>query len=75
MYFLVLDAKYNVRAIKALEVIMIGLGMERNPDMRNVMHARARSVYWTFSEPQEIRARGSNPHGFSGMPWDSSAKH
>jgi hypothetical protein len=40
MYFLVLDTKYNVRAIKALEVTMIGLGMERNPDMRNVMHTR-----------------------------------
>ena len=40
MYFLLLDTKYNVRAIKALEVTMIGLGMERNPDMRNVMHTR-----------------------------------
>lgn len=40
MYFLALETKYNARAIKALEITMIGLGMERNPDMRNVMHAR-----------------------------------
>ncbi|HEY1682125.1 MAG TPA: hypothetical protein VGF98_10850 [Candidatus Tumulicola sp.] len=40
MYFLALESKYNEKAIKALEVTFIGLGMERNPRMRNVMHTR-----------------------------------
>lgn len=39
LYFLVLETKLNRKAIKALEITMIGLGVERNPLMRNVMHA------------------------------------
>lgn len=40
MYFLALDGKYNAKAIKSLEIAMIGIGMERNPGMRNVMHTK-----------------------------------
>jgi len=47
MYFLVLDGKHNKKTIKTLEITMIGLGMERNPAMRNVMHTRKDEILVT----------------------------
>ena len=44
MFFLVLESRFNESAIKGLEITMIGLGMERNPAMRNVMNTKSDEI-------------------------------
>ncbi len=52
MYFLVLDTKYNARAIKALEVTMIGLGMEPTLTSQRHAHTEGRDrCHGMFSAP------------------------